>query len=583
MKKHSLETCRLIPTFVCAVLLSGLTLPLPGAVETTPEKGQEDIAPETLRSPVNGVFQWHVETKYKFTEVANESTAQAYLWIPEHCQKVRGALLLFRNIIDESLTVNPSIRAVCMKNDLAIVWVGNYIFARDKDKKPTGTPQEYSEFIGKIFNEFAALSGYNELSSTPWLPFAQSAQMPMLTYLLKGNPERCIAEIALKDPNYHPEINQEVPVLNWKGTGSSWDQGSAGPSYCDVWHSSERFQKFYAPFIPVHAKFPNWPGSYVMEGWSSHFGLTESMVQYLAEYISTVTKARLPDQPGEPLKKIDVSKGWVTGLPVPFYDNGRKPFPPIPYNQATPAQRVEPWFFTESEARRAYEIASINWDAESQMPAIVNENGEVYPHCFRGLQRFSPIFGDDGITFKLSPILMDALPSTFVVESGRALSKTPGKPFVYWMNGCVAPLGDDTWQLSLSRSANLGISDAGAWLAVYKSGDGKVRGVEQPFELFFNPNKQGTAQQITFDPISDIKVGSTPSMTLSAKASSGLPVRYYVLQGPAVIDGDKLTFTAIPPRAKFPLKVTVVAWQWGIKDKIQTAVSVAQSFNLVDQ
>ena len=568
-------------TVIRAVLLSCLILPQLGAAETTPGKGQAGVAPETLRTPVNGVFQWYVETKYKYQEEDFERTANAYLWIPEHCQKVRGALLLFRNIIDESLTVNPSIRAVCAKNDLAIIWVNSYLYARDKAKipNPIGTPQEYSEFLGKIFNDFAALSGYSELSSAPWLPFGQSAQLPMLAYLLKGNPGRCIAEIALKDPLYNPDANnEEVPILNWKGTGSSWNQAT---HFFKDWNTG--MSGYYTTIIAKHARFSNSPVSYVMEGWSSHFGATETLVQYLAEYISTVTKARLPDKLGEPLKKIDVSKGWVTGLPIPDNDNGRKPFAPIPYEKATPEQKAEPWFFTESEAKRAYEIASIDWNAEPQMPAISNEKGEVYPHCFRDLQQFSPTFGDDGITFQLNPVLLDTPPASFTVEPGTILRKTPGKPFVYWMLGCAAPLGDDTWQIHLSRSAKFPIGTDDAWLAVYKSGEGKVRGVEQPFLVNFNPNTQGTPQQITFDPIHDIKVGSTPSITLSAKASSGLPVRYYVLQGPAVIDGEKLNFTAIPPRAKLPLKVTVVAWQWGIKDKIQTAPSVAQSFDLVDK
>ena len=584
MTKSIPQPTRLIPTLLCAVLLSCLTLPLLGAAEKAPSKGQAGVASETLRTPENGVFQWHVATKYRFTEAVDESTAQAYLWIPEHCQKVRGALFLFRNIIDESLSVNPSIRAVCAKNDLAIVWISNGLYSLDKDKKGISNPKEMCEFAGRVFNEFAALSGYSELSSVPWLPFAQSAQMGMLTLLLKGNPDRCIAEIALKDPNYHPEITTEVPILNWKGTGSSWGQGMADrENFFKAWNSSNLY-RFYAPFLPVHAKYPNWPASFVVEGWSSHFGLTETMLQYLAEYISTVAKARLPDHPGEqPLKKIDVSKGWVTGLPIPVYDNGRKPFAPIPYEKASTEQRTEPWFFTESEAKRAYEIASIDWHAGMQLPAIVNEKGEVYPHTFRGMQEISPVFMDDGITFKLTPTLMDALPETCLVDPGRALSKTPGKPFVYWMNGCVAPLGNDSWQLSLSRSANLGVGGTGGWLAVYKAGEGIVRGVEQPFHLVIGPNSKGTAQQITFDPIHDIKVGSTPSITLGAKASSGLPVRYYVIQGPAVIEGDKLIFTPIPPRSKLPLKITVVAWQWGIKDKFQTAPSVAQSFNLVEQ
>jgi hypothetical protein len=49
-----------------------------------------------------------------------------------------------------------------------------------------------------------------------------------------------------------------------------------------------------------------------------------------------------------------------------------------------------------------------------------------------------------------------------------------------------------------------------------------------------------------------------------------------------VADDGTLTFTPIPPRAKFPVKVTVVAWQFGrgIEPKLKTAEPVERSFLL---
>jgi len=53
------------------------------------------------------------------------------------------------------------------------------------------------------------------------------------------------------------------------------------------------------------------------------------------------------------------------------------------------------------------------------------------------------------------------------------------------------------------------------------------------------------------------------SVTIKATASSGLPVGFFVREGPAEIAGDRIRFTGIPPRAKFPVKVTVCAYQFG--------------------
>jgi hypothetical protein len=118
------------------------------------------------------------------------------------------------------------------------------------------------------------------------------------------------------------------------------------------------------------------------------------------------------------------------------------------------------------------------------------------------------------------------------------------------------------------------------WLVASHPGDAKYRGtVEQalmkiPFRL-----NAGAEQTITFPEIPDQETG-TKLLALNATSSAGVPVYYYVREGPAEVDGDVLKFTAIPPRAKFPVKVTVVAWQYGVPGKIKSAEPVTREFNL---
>lgn len=61
------------------------------------------------------------------------------------------------------------------------------------------------------------------------------------------------------------------------------------------------------------------------------------------------------------------------------------------------------------------------------------------------------------------------------------------------------------------------------------------------------------------------------------------PVYFYIIEGPATVDGNILKFTKIPPRSKFPIIVTVVAWQWGrsAEPKVKTAEPVERSFLIV--
>lgn len=56
---------------------------------------------------------------------------------------------------------------------------------------------------------------------------------------------------------------------------------------------------------------------------------------------------------------------------------------------------------------------------------------------------------------------------------------------------------------------------------------------------------------------------------------------HYVKSGPAEVDGNRLVLTSVPPGARFPVKVTVVAWQYGIPGSVQTAAPVEREFYIV--
>ncbi len=81
-----------------------------------------------------------------------------------------------------------------------------------------------------------------------------------------------------------------------------------------------------------------------------------------------------------------------------------------------------------------------------------------------------------------------------------------------------------------------------------------------------------TAQTISFAPLGTQPVGGAP-LTLSATASSGLPVSYALVSGPATLTGNQLTVTG-------PGAVTVQASQPG-DGEFLPAPSVTRTFNAV--
>ena len=115
------------------------------------------------------------------------------------------------------------------------------------------------------------------------------------------------------------------------------------------------------------------------------------------------------------------------------------------------------------------------------------------------------------------------------------------------------------------------------WIWASHPGDEQYKSMVQQARIRVPRNTGGREQKIDFPAISDI-TNETDSLLLSAVSDAGLPVSYYVLEGPAEVDGNSLRFSPIPPRSRFPVRVTVVAWQHGVPNQVQTAEPVSRPF-----
>jgi hypothetical protein len=200
----------------------------------------------------------------------------------------------------------------------------------------------------------------------------------------------------------------------------------------------------------------------------------------------------------------------------------------------------------------------------------------ILPFTFNGISNLEPKYEADGITFTVRGVMLDQLPEAFT-NAGVKLAKAQGDPQLEWLCGSVKPLGAGKFQIALDRSW----PSSACYLAARQAGTDKIRASVQPCGVKIQKNNSGLAQQITFKPIPDVSAG-TKSTELVARSSAGLPVRFFVRGGPAVVRGDQLEFTPIPPRSRLPMAVTVAAWQWGRAgaSPVKTEV-VEQTFNIL--
>ena len=551
---------------------------------------------EELRSPANIVFQFKQEGEFSGWPDGSKTSARAYLWVPEECKKLRGILVLCANVPEMMLAGHPEIRKVCRENDLGIVWCpGTFFnFKRFGPEKKLANAESVA-FLQQLLDGLAATSGYPELATVPWIPIGESAHLLMADALVEAAPGRAIAGIWLKNPHLPPH-DRTTPALVIYGSAQEWAQDkpdtNKNTTFLDRWSSNA---SHYESVLTERKSHPDWALTYAVDGQSGHFDCSEKVVGMVAQYIDGVSKARLPLDGSTNLRSIDLTKGYLAEMPAP----GHTASTPVAWGDAT--NRALPWFLDKEMAVEAQSLGSIDWKAKSQLPGFADTNGTVMPFIFNGISSIAinaqpkpytnaatgvvtnaPVVltEPDGITFHLKGVLLDKVPENFVgAGAGEKLEKTPGDPVVEWTSGCIEPLGNGTFRVNPDRNW----PNQATYLVVRQPSTAGVRGVAQPGGVSLREmNSEGNPQKIAFEPIPDVKAG-TASLPLKAVSDSGLPVRFFVDAGPAVIQGDKLVFTKIPANAKLPLTVTVGAWQFGHwnEPKIKKADIVKQSFKIL--
>ena len=575
-----------LPFFLPPAILASITL----------QSSIQATTPEELRSPTNIVFQFKQEGEFSGWPDGSKTSARAYLWVPEDCKKLRGIIVLCANVPEMMLAGHEGIRKVCRENDLGIVWCPGTFFNFKRfgpDKKLANA--ESVAFLQQLLNGLAATSGYPELATVPWIPIGESAHLLMSDALVEAAPGRAIAGIWLKNPHLPPH-DRTTPALVIYGSAQEWAQDkpdtNKNTTFLDRWSSNA---SHYESALNERKTHPDWSLTYAVDGQSGHFDCSEKVVGMVAHYIDGVSKARLPLDGSTNLRSIDLTKGYLAEIPAP----GHSASTPVAWQDAT--NRALPWFLDKEMAVEAQALGSIDWKAKSQMPAFSDTNGTVMPFIFNGISSIAinaqpkpytnastgvvtnaPVVltEPDGITFHLRGVLLDKVPENFVgAGAGEKLEQTPGDPVIEWTSGCIEPLGNGTFRVNPDRNW----PNQATYLVVRQPGTAGVRGVAQPGGVSLREmNSEGNPQKITFEPIQDVKAG-TASVPLKAVSDSGLPVRFFVDAGPAVIQGDKLVFTKIPANAKLPLTVTVGAWQFGrwAEPKIKKADIVKQSFSIL--
>lgn len=528
------------------------------------------------------VWQWSVSVDSISLSGPNEHP-RAFLWIPPDCRQVRAAVLGQYNLLEDGILEDPAFRRTLAKLGIAEILIAPTFDTWQNATNNEATNRKFDALLKSLGDE----SGYTELTFAPIIPIGHSAMATFPWDFAAWNPQRTLAVLS---------VHGDAPLTHLTGNGrpnADWGGHNLdGVPGLMVMGQYEWWEDRLTPAFAFEAKYPSTPVAFFCDVGNGHFNYSDQLVNYLGMFIRKAVEWRLParaplDQPLT-LRPVNPSQGWL----IDRWRNEERPIAPAaPYAKYSGNRSEAFWCFDREMAR---ETGKYYERARSRLPQLTGiiQNGKsvpIDPRAFELIRLPVPPL-DSTLTFHLHGTFLDTVPGGTPQAWTGLTNGTPvghatgrGPVTVSRITGPVEQTGPDTFAIRFNRLSMPSDRRMGdIWLVARHPGDARYRNaVEQalmkiPFRL-----TDGADQQIHFPAIADQKAG-IKSLMLNAASSAGVPVYYYVREGPAEMDGATLKFTKIPPRTKFPAKVTVVAWQYGrnIEPRLKTAEPVEQTFSI---
>lgn len=524
-------------------------------------------------------WQWSTTVDSVASSETNDHP-RAFLWIPPDCQRVRAVVVGQHNMEEEPILEHEAFRKTMAELGIAEIWITpgiDLVFNFEK-----GAGDAFNEMMRKLADE----SGYTELIDAPIIPIGHSAAASFPWNFAAWNPERTLCALS---------VSGQWPYYKGEKTSPNWgDRNVDGVPGLVTMGEYEWADDNWAKGAQQRQDHPMTPLSMLGCPGDGHFAPLDDKIDFLCLYVRKACEFRLPKETPTPgpvkLNPIDPTKqGWLA-------DRYRKDKPPaasaapVSSYQGNKAEAF--WYFDATLAQAVDDYAKNQRAKKPQLLGYL-QNGEIVSQNPKLHQQVPLKFlpEEDGLTFTLKGTFLETVPEGRPTRWTDQAKDTPithaagGDIAIRRICGPVQQVGPDEWAIRFYRMGmNNPKRSNDIWFVAIHEGDSTYKRIVQQASMRFPlTNKEGVDQTINFDSIADQKV-SPGTLTLNATSSAGAKVHFYVREGPAEIGRDNtLRFTAIPPRAKYPIKVTVVAWQWGrsIDPKLKTAVPVEMTFSIL--
>lgn len=509
----------------------------------------------------------HASAVYQYSVL--EGDRRAYLWVPPACRNVRGLIVAFKNLTEQRWLEDPLVRSAASEECLGVVWIGG---GRRSSLSADMGPGAGDAFLA-MQRDLAQVSGFPEIANAPIIPTGHSAQGQFAWKFAEWAPEHTIAAIPIKTVPLPADLDLHgVPLLYIVGQTTEW------PQYRDG-RIGDR--DFFWPVVRRSALALRSTDSdariaVAVDPGGGHFDWSDSLARLLALYIHKACAGRLPPPSAAkveptPLRALSYQNGWL--LDAAGMDPDR--FKPAPVASYTGKPSEAYWVFDRETADAIERIQGDRVVRKKQMLSF-NQDGHILPVAVQGFAALAFEPAPDGITFHLVPAYLDAVPAQ-LVDGADSLGHADEPIHLGVITGPIVQTGPFTFAFALSRE-----SGSDGWIEEEADQTGEYRKAVQPGKITLKGISTGQPQHIHFDKIVPHKINGAP-IVLHASSDAGPPVHFYVVSGPARIDGDRLIITEFPRGGTHQIPVIVTAYQpgraaSGTQSTVQQADPVTQQF-----
>ncbi len=501
---------------------------------------------EKLAKKSDDVFQYKATLEIGKDPKGNKRTTNAYMFIPGGCRAVRGMVLAQHGVAEMAFCENAAVRFACGRNDLAIV----YFFP--SFSPGFEHPNEDGKVLFSALDALAAVSGYEEIRSAPWISFGHSGCGSFARNIATWMPDRTIGVLNFKSaPDVANPRLHAIPIVNMGNANVEWNQ-TKSVNLRLIGNGLQGMR-----WLLKERKAVDRPLLDIVECGSSHFDLSPVEAAFLAQFIDKVSSRRLPKAPGDHLEPVAMDRGWSVAVDLtdPLKPGFSKPFPVA---EDRDRARQGFWFFDEEMAYAWLRITDVNWAREPQWPILKYADGTPVEFGSRGPMEAQGKWAADG-SLALEPALMTEIPRNFSIDPGVQIMNSGLRVGVRNIAGCRMR-EDGRIEPILDRR----LFWPGTVVTAYVPGNDQYRPAVQVVAgiEILSWIKSGKPQTVVFPEIPDCDL-STKEIKLAGSSSMGLPVQYVVIHGPATWAGGNLQIGPVPPRSKFPIEIDVMAYSFG--------------------